>query len=317
MTWRPLNGPGTAEQRARIKRRIHDYFEARAVLEVDTPSLSPSAVSDPHLHSLVVEDREHDGSTLYLHTSPEFAMKRLLAGGYPDIYSLCRVFRGGECGRRHQPEFTMIEWYRAGMSEDEIIADTVQLIAVALDRELPVTRVRYRDAFLDALALDPLTASLDDIIATAGFDDALASSLGDRRQDWLDVLFADRVATRFDPAGLTVVNAYPSDQAALAQLDPVDPSVALRFEVFAGSMELANGFVELGDADELRGRFERDLEIRRSKHQTETPLDERFLAAMQAGLPACSGVALGFERLHMVAAGTNDIRDVLLFEFEG
>ena len=131
------------------------------------------------------------------------------------------------------------------------------------------------------------------------------------------MLFADRVATRFDPGCLTVVNAYPAEQAALAQIDPSDPSVALRFEVFAGPMELANGFVELGDADELRARFEHDLEIRRDKHQNVHPLDERFLAAMQAGLPACSGVALGFERLHMVAAGSDDIRDVLLFDYEG
>ncbi|MEM6513918.1 MAG: EF-P lysine aminoacylase EpmA [Pseudomonadota bacterium] len=316
MNWRPLNGPATAAERARIKSRIHDYFRAQSVLEVDPPSLSPNAVSDPHLHSLTATDSEHSSQTMYLHTSPEFAMKRLLAGGYPDIYTVCRVYRGGEVGQRHQPEFTLVEWYRAGMLEAQIIDDTVALIHVALGRTLPVVRTSYRQAFIDAMQLDPLIDTLDRIRDVAAFDDALASNLGDRRQDWLDVLFGERVAPGFDANALTVVNAYPADQAALAQLDAQDPKLALRFEVFAGRMELANGFVELGDAAELRDRFERDLEIRRDKQQREVPLDERFLAAMQSGLPACSGVALGLERLHMVAVGANDIRDVLLFEHE-
>ncbi len=317
MDWRPLNGPATAAERATLKRRVHRYFDGQSVLEVDTPSLSASAVSDPHLHSLTVEDRKHSTTPLYLHTSPEFAMKRLLAAGFPDIYSVSRVYRGGEVGRRHQPEFTMIEWYRVGMQESGIIDDTLALIGAVLDRETPTVQKTYRDAFVDAIGLDPLTESIDGIRTAADFDNDLAASLGDRRQDWLDVLFADRVATTFAADTLTVINAYPADQAALAQLDPEDPTVALRFEVFFGSMELANGFVELGDAQELRRRFEGDLEIRRDKHQSVLPLDERFLAAMQSGLPACSGVALGFERLHMVAAGTTDIRDVLLFDHEG
>ncbi|MEM9334247.1 MAG: EF-P lysine aminoacylase EpmA [Pseudomonadota bacterium] len=317
MRWRPLNGPAVAAERARLKRRVHQYFQQQSVLEVDTPSLSASAVSDPHLHSFTVEDRQHAATPLYLHTSPEFAMKRLLAAGFPDIYSVCRVYRGGEVGHRHQPEFTMIEWYRAGMREHEIVEDTLALIGAVLDRETAIVQKTYRDAFVDAIGLDPLTDPLETIKTAAGFDSDLAASLGDRRQDWLDVLFADRVASTFEDDTLTVINAYPADQAALAQLDPNDPAVALRFEVFAGSMELANGFVELGDADELRQRFESDLEIRRDKHQSVLPLDERFLAAMQSGLPGCAGVALGFERLHMVAADTTDIRDVLLFDHEG
>lgn len=246
-------------------------------------------------------------------------MKRLLAAGYPDIFSICRVFRDGECGRRHQPEFTMIEWYRLGFGLREIVADTVAVVQAALpDRSGaadPVT-IDYRDCFLQLLDVDPLTADIDELARVANADTDLRQSIGTHRDDWLDLILATHIAPTFSTDRLTVLRHYPASQAALARLCPKDARVADRFEVFFGAVELANGYVELTDATEQLRRMQDDNAARRKRNRKVRPHDTSLLAALEAGLPDCAGVALGLERLQMIHDNTDDIRDVLTFSFE-
>jgi lysyl-tRNA synthetase class 2 len=308
--WRPGSDWRVAARRAALLARVRDYLDAQAVLSVDVPALAPATVTDPMIESIATVDG------LFLATSPEFAMKRLLAAGYPDIYSVCRVFRGGESGRRHQREFTMIEWYRLNFGLGAIVDDTLNLVAHALDRPAladSAARHDYAELFVDKVGVDPLTAPLADIIAAADPDPGLRSALGDRRSDWLDLVLATVIAPQLPHDRLTVVRHYPAAQAALARACPADGRVADRFEVFAGTLELANGYVELVDPVEQAERFERDLEERRARGLPKVPVDDRLLAAIGAGLPDCAGVALGFERLHMFAESADDIRAVIPF----
>ena len=314
--WQPASGPGAAARRARMKQRIRAYFAAAHVLEVDTPVLSPYAVSDPQIESLEITRCQVSGRPLYLHTSPEFCMKRLLAADYPDIYSMCRVFRDGESGRLHQPEFTMLEWYRLGMGLDEIVADTVGVISAALERDIDVDNVEYRDAFIAACGLDPFVADIASLAEAAEADDALRAAVGDERDDWLDLVLATRVTPQFAPDHLTVLRHYPASQAALARLCPDDNAVADRFEVFLGPVELANGYVELTDSGEQLRRIEADNVARRRRGRPVRPVDELLLAALESGLPDCAGVALGLERLLMLFNKTDDIGNVITFTFQ-
>ena len=314
--WQPASGPGAAARCAAMKQRIRAYFEAAHVLEVDTPVLSPYAVSDPQIESLEVTHSHVSGQPLYLHTSPEFYMKRLLAAGYPDIYSMCRVFRDGETGRLHQPEFTMLEWYRLGMGLDEIVADTLGVIRTALDQDIAVDQVEYRDAFITACGIDPLDADIASLADVADADDALRAALGDERDDWLDLVLATRVIPEFAPGQLTVLRHYPANQAALARLCPNDKTVADRFEVFLGPVELANGYVELTDSAEQCKRIETDNASRQRRGRPVRPADKRLLAALESGLPDCAGVAMGLERLLMLFNKTHDIGNVVTFTFQ-
>jgi lysyl-tRNA synthetase class 2 len=311
--WQPASGPGAAAQRAAMKRRIRAYFEANRVLEVDTPVLSPYAVSDPQIESLAIAQSQVSAHPLYLHTSPEFAMKRLLAADYPDIYSICRVFRDGEAGRLHQPEFTMVEWYRLGLELDEIVADTIGVIRAALEDEIAVDIVDYGDAFVAACGVDPFVTDVEALADAVNADDQLRQAIGDERDDWLDLLLATRVAPGFAPGRLTVLKHYPASQAALARLCPANAAVADRFEVFLGPVELANGYVELTDPLEQARRIEGDNEARRRRGRPVRPADKLLLAALESGLPRCAGVALGFERLQMLFHQTDDIGNVITF----
>ncbi len=317
--WQPDSGPGVARTRATMLERIRGYFRNCDVLEVDTPTLSTAAVSDTQIESLEVTHSLVSHRPLYLSTSPEFCMKRLLAGGYPDIFSISRVYRDGESGRLHQPEFTMVEWYRRDFGLEQIVSDTLHLIAVALDKpSLAKNAVchDYGDLFRSAAGLDPFAASIDELARACDADDDLRRAVGDERDDWLDLLLSTRIVPGFAADRLTVVRHYPASQAALARLCPDDAGVADRFEVFAGSVELANGYVELTDAREQAERIQRDIENRRRRNRPLRPVDDNLLAALEAGLPRCAGVALGFERLHMLHDETDDIRDVLTFAFE-
>ena len=236
---------------------------------------------------------------------------------YPDIYSICRVFRRGEAGRRHLPEFTLVEWYRLGFELADIIADTLGFIATVLDRHSLATTATlhdYRDVFLQTLSIDPFVADIETLAEAAGADADLRHALGDRRDAWLDLLFSTQIAEAFDERGLTVVCRFPASQAALARLSHGDPRVSDRFEVFLGDLELANGFVELTDAVEQALRMENDIETRRKLGRDEVPRDDHLIAALDAGLPPCAGVAVGFERLHMIAAHSDDIRSVVTFD---
>ena len=318
-SWRPAAGVQAARDRAAMMRRIRDYFDTESVLEVDTPSLSNSAVSDTQIESFEIPTSLVSQEPIYLHTSPEFCMKRLLCAGFPDIFSICRVFRDGESGLRHQPEFTMIEWYRLGLGLESIIDDTLKMIRAALTPALlsdePI-QFEYRDCFVDNANVDPLTATTVELADAAAADAGLRQSIGDERDDWLDLILTTRVAPCFEPHRLTVLRHYPASQAALARLCPNDSRVADRFEVFIGAIELANGYVELVDAEEQAARIERDNEERRRRGRTVRPHDSKLLAALEAGLPACAGVAVGFERLQMIVAETEDMRDVITFSFE-
>jgi len=316
--WQPTSGPQTAASRADMLRRIRAHFDKAAMLEVDTPALSPFAVSDTQIESLEIYGSEVSSRPLYLHTSPEFCLKRLLAAGYPDIFSICRVFRDGESGKQHQPEFTLIEWYRLDFSLQAIIDDTVAVIRAALASAAPsaLQLHDYRALFIEALGVDPLDASIAALADAANADGALRAAIGNARDDWLDLLLATRIAPNFSTETLTVVRHYPASQAALARLCPADSQVADRFELFLGPVELANGYVELTDAREQRQRIEADNVNRRLRQRRERPVDNALLAALEHGLPACAGVAMGLERLQMLHDKTDDIRDVITFAFE-
>jgi len=301
-----------------MSQRLRAYFDAESVLEIDTPALSTTAVSDTNIESLEVIS-ELTNAPLYLHTSPEFCMKRLLASGYPDIYSICRVYRDGEAGRCHQPEFTMVEWYRIGFGLTDIIADTLKAIAMALDDptlEDEILVIDYRNAFIKVCNVDPLQASIDDLANAADADDGLRRALGDARDDWLDLILTTKLAPTFAADKFTVLQHYPASQAALAQICPADASVADRFEVFMGPVELANGYVELTDTRIQAERIANDQAMRESRGQAVRPHDQSLLAALESGLPACAGVAMGLERLQMMHDKTDDIRNVLSFPFE-
>lgn len=296
--------------------RARSFFAERDVLETDTPILSRSAVTDPQIESVAARLSTEPGRECYLHTSPEYCMKRLLCAGFPDIYEICKVFRDGEIGRQHQPEFTMVEWYRLGFELRDIMQDTVEFIGAVIDAR-HVTRepqfLSYREAFETFAGVDPLRSVIDALAEAAGADADLAGSLGSQRDEWLNLLIAQVIAPRFAADRLTVVHHYPASQAALARICPDDGSVADRFEVFFGELELANGYVELTDAAEQARRCQADQALRRTRSQPVRPLDDAFLEALEAGLPPCAGVAVGFDRMLMVNEEMDDIRRVQTF----
>ena len=312
--WRPSSSPAAASRRAELLQRARHYFAGQNILAVDTPALSRSAGTDPNIDSLAV--RPNVGNDYFLHTSPEFCMKRLLADGYPDIYSICRVFRDGESGRRHIPEFTMAEWYRLGFDLPAIIEDTLQFIASCLEEPELTERViqfDYVEAFRRFADIDVYEASADELVRRYGDDERLKSVIGEDRQAQLDLILSTVIVPRFAHNQLTVVRHYPAAQASLARLCPGDKRVADRFEVFCGDLELANGYVELTDAEEQQQRFGQDLELRRQQGRPVRPQDHRLIAALKSGLPDCAGVAVGIERLQMVMDKTDDISDVVTF----
>lgn len=293
--------------------RVRDYFQQQDVLAVDTPAISAFASSDPNINNIALQ---RESTEKWLHTSPESSMKCLLAAGYPDIYSICRVFRDGEQGPRHLPEFTLLEWYRLGFQLSEIITDTTALIACCVQQDAladTVEIIDYADAFARSAGVDVFAANCDELAAAANADDALRRSLGDEREAWLDLLLVDRIAPEFAPDRLTVLQHYPRPQAALARACPADEQVADRFEIFYGTLELANGYVELTDAAEQRQRFLKDSDDRQALGKTATPSDELLLAALEHGMPQCAGVAVGFERLQMICEKTDHISNVVTF----
>jgi len=315
--WRPSSRPDAARRRAELLDRARDHFATHDVLAVDAPSLSRFAGSDTNIDSFAV--RSMTGQELYLHTSPEFRMKRLLADGYPDIYSICRVYRDGESGRQHLPEFTMIEWYRHDFDLGMIIADATALIASCLDATLLSTNaltLEYRDAFAKYADIDVFTATDEELAGCAGADQQLRQAVGADRDAWLDLILTSVVIPQLPPDQMTVLQHFPASKAALARLCPHDQRVADRFEVFMRGLELANGCVELSDVEEQRRRINQDLTRRRDGNRAVLPPDKHFLHALEAGLPDCAGVAVGVERLQMILDQTEDIRNVVTFAFE-
>ena len=307
-------------ERARMLARARAWFAAEQVLEVQTPLLSAAAVSEVQIESIAAQPLQ--GPAMYLQTSPEYPMKRLLAAGIGDCYQICPVFRDGESGRQHNPEFTMIEWYRVGFGVSEMQNDVDRLLRAAIGdlKFLPPARqVTYREAIQSACGVDCRTASPREIEAVLRERGITPIALADAERDaWLDLLMATVVGPMLGRDAPVFVRDYPASQAALACLrdDGDGWPVAERFELYLEGLELANGFHELGDALEQRRRFEQDQAGRRQRGKRVAPLDERFLAALAAGLPDCAGVALGFDRLLMSALGLASIADAMAFPMD-
>ena len=305
--------------RARVNRLVREFFDARGVLEVETPVLSRAGNTEPNIASFRVEfgGRVDDAPrTRWLRTSAEFPMKRLLAEGLGDCYELGRVFRDGEAGGRHNPEFTMLEWYRVGWTLDPLVDETAELVQAALSlagRTATLRKASFREVYREALGLDPMTAPIEALQAAFAGD---IEPDGLTRDDWLDLLMTHRIQPAFPDDQLLAMYDYPATQCALARVvrrDDVD--VAERFELYLGPLELANGYHELTDAAEQRARFERDHAVRAARGLPQPPIDEALLAALGAGMPACAGVALGIDRLLMAMQGTAAIADVLAYDF--
>lgn len=320
--WRPAASLERLRLRAELLAGIRRFFEARGVLEVETPVLAAAGVTDPHLQNLLSRytgPGHPHGLALYLQTSPEFAMKRLLAAGSGSIYQLGKAFRDGEAGRRHNPEFTLLEWYRVGFDHHRLMQDVAELVTQLLRDRLalaPAERLSYREAFERHAGIDPLRADSAAFRNCALRHGLAASDLGDDLDAWRDLLLTQIVEPRLGQGRLGFLYDYPVSQAALARLSPRDPAVAERFELYLNGIELANGFHELGDAAEQRRRFEHDNIRRRALGLPERPIDERLLAALEHGLPEVSGVALGVDRLVMLAAGATSLDDVLAFPID-
>ena len=313
MAWQPTASVATLEMRASMLRAARDYFAATRAMEVETPTLSASAVTDVHIASVPASPC---GQRRFLHTSPEYAMKRLLAAGCGDIWQICRVYRDGESGRYHNPEFTLIEWYRLGIDHHSLMSDVERLISTMLPPSCnfdSAERLTYREAVqlhAGVDAFDDATAVLIARLESAGID--VPKSIRGDRDACLDLIVSTIVGPQLGRERLSFVYDYPASQAALAR---VHGRVASRFEAYLDGIELANGFHELGAVSEQRTRFEADLTARARKGLPAMPIDEHFLAALQHGLPECSGVALGFDRLVMCATGAKHIDDVLAFPF--
>jgi lysyl-tRNA synthetase class 2 len=316
--WRPTARLATLRLRASLLARVRAFFAARGVLEVETPVVAHATVTDVHLASL--ETRlAGQAAAFYLQTSPEYAMKRLLAAGSGDVYQVCKVFRDGEAGRRHNPEFTMVEWYRVGFDDAALMDEVAALLHDLLGERLrrAPERVTYRDAIARAVGVDPYTAAVPELLAAARERlGEVPAELAEDRDACLDLMMGAVVGPTLGHDGVTFVHDYPVTQAALARLRPGDPPVAARFEAYVGGLELCNGFHELADAAEQRRRFDADRTARHARGLACPPADERLLAALAHGLPDCAGVALGFDRVAMLAAGTSDIRDVLAFPID-
>ncbi|MEO8366990.1 MAG: EF-P lysine aminoacylase EpmA [Pseudoxanthomonas sp.] len=305
--------------RAAVNALFRLYFAERDVLEVETPILSEAGNTEPNIESFTTTFTGHSDAgsrTRWMRTSPEFPLKRLLAAGVGDCYELGRVFRNGEAGGRHNPEFTMLEWYRVGWDHLQLIEETVALVQRALGlirREAAVLCCTYRELFLQGLGIDPFTAT--EIELRAPLSGHAINGDGLSRDDWLDLLITHLLQPTFPADRITVVRDWPASQCALATIRPGEPPLAERFELYLGHHELANGYHELTDAAEQRQRFERDLRLRESRIASLPSLDERLLDALAQGMPACAGVALGVDRLLMAMMGSERIADVLAYEF--
>jgi lysyl-tRNA synthetase class 2 len=315
-SWRPSASLATLRRRATALATSREFFRARGVLEVETPALVNAPVSDVNLGSVRVDMAGYP-TPLWLHTSPEYAMKRLLAAGSGDIYQICRVYRGAERGRQHNPEFTMLEWYRLGFSLEDLMREVAALVNELLATELPVEFVSYREALRRHANVDPFDSddgALRNAAQALGLDGASSRKAG--RDEWLDLIVGAQVGPALGATALTFLHAYPASQAALARLDPEDSRVALRFELYHRGMELANGYHELSSGAEQRSRFAADLKTRAARGLPAAAIDPNLLAALDAGLPDCAGVALGLDRVLMLACGASTIDEVLAFPVE-
>jgi len=316
--WQPTASLAALKSRAQQLAWVRGFFARRGLLEVETPVLGRCGVTDLNIDSVPVT-RTSDVSGLpagWLQTSPEYAMKRLLAAGAGDIYQVARVFRNGERGARHNPEFSLLEWYRTGFDDTDLMAEVADLVCGWLECDRPVT-LRYGEAMRRFAGVDPFAASDAELRALCRDWMPPESLSGLLRDECLDLLMSFRVEPQLAQIGPVFITGYPESQAALARISQVDGVCqAHRFELYIDGLELCNGYWELTDAAEQRARFDSDNLARRQAGRPEMPVDEALLAAMTSGVPDCSGVALGLDRLLMLKLGHRDIADVLAFPGE-
>ena len=320
VVYQPTCDMSALQARAQLYRRIRAFFAARDVLEVETPIVSQAAVTDVHLASIPVQRKlQGQVETHYLQTSPEFAMKRLLASGSGPIYQICKVFRDDEHGRKHNSEFTMLEWYRPHLSLKELMFETTDLLQACLSDVLPdlyPVIISYKHAFMDRLDINPLQATWQQLKACAERV-GLRINLGEDRLGYMDLLFSHFVEPSLGFDAPVFLTDFPPEMASLAQIreDEDGEQVAARFEVYINGLELANAYDELVDATVLRARFEQDNATRAALGYPEMPIDERLLAGLDQ-MPPCSGIALGIDRLLMIATSQLRLEKVICFPAE-
>ena len=318
--WRPSASLEVIRVRAELLANIRAFFRQADVLEVETPICSHFGATDPAIESLTTlyagPGAAH-GANLYLHTSPEFPMKRLLAAGAGPIYQICKVFRGGELGQKHNPEFTLLEWYRPGFDHHRLIDEVAELVNTLLSQQLGVQKLTYAEVFQEYLKIDPHSVTAEQLRDCAIEVPISGAAELDMEQadDWLDLLLSHVIEPHLGRGVLTFLYDYPASQASLAKVAGTNPQVAERFELYIGGVEIANGFHELNDAAEQRNRFERDNLTRAERGVAEVAMDQHLLSALEAGMPECAGVALGIDRLLMRITGNSDISEVLSFSF--
>ncbi len=316
--WQPSASISNLRQRAALIATIRQFFTDRQVMEVETPAMSHATVTDIHLQTFqtrFVGPGYADGQPLFFMTSPEFHMKRLLAAGSGCIYQIGKAFRNEESGRHHNPEFTMLEWYRVGFDHHQLMDEMDELLQAVLRCEA-AERMTYQQAFLNVLKVCPLEASMAElkkVADTLGLSDIAAQE--NDRDTLLQLLFSMGVETRIGQQVPVFVYDFPASQAALAKINQQDPRVAERFEVYFKGIELANGFHELDNPHEQRVRFEQDNAKRLEMGLPVQPIDQNLIDALHAGLPDCAGVALGIDRLIMLALGCDHIDQVSAFSF--
>jgi lysyl-tRNA synthetase class 2 len=313
LDWQPVSSVEALLGRAKIIEQLRTFFAERSVMEVETPLLGAHSVSDPHMDAIRAESPSGATAPYFLQTSPEYAMKRMLAAGFGSIFQICKSFRQGEQGSRHNPEFTMLEWYRPGFDHFDLMEEVSELFVLVL-RCNPCKKITYRKLFEQFLNVDPHSensASLERI-ARSHIDVQMQS---DNKDDWLNLLLAEVIEPQIGIDSPLFIYNYPASQCALAKVNTDDEGVlvAERFELYFRGMELANGYHELTNADEQRDRFAKDRLLRQQLNRPDVGIDQKFLAALDRGLPDCAGVALGVDRLVMIALGVDSIDQVLSF----
>ncbi|RJG42376.1 elongation factor P--(R)-beta-lysine ligase [Motilimonas pumila] len=315
MSFLPHASIENLRRRAQIVQSIRQFFATRNVMEVDTPAMSQASITDYHLVPFQTEfvgPGASQGQTLFLQTSPEFHMKRLLAAGSGAIYQMAKAFRNEESGRYHNPEFTMLEWYQPGYDHFALMAELAELVQLLLNCDQPL-QISYQQAFVQHLGFDPLTISLSELIEQAchyGFADIAKDA---DKDTLLQLLFCTEIEPKIGQQAPCFVYDFPASQAALANISPTDNRVAERFELYFKGIELANGFHELTDAQEQLARFQQDNAQRAAAGKPVMPIDRHLIAALQQGLPQCAGVAVGVDRLVMLALQVDSIEQVLSF----
>src|SRR3990167_3848628 len=307
--WHPSSSIDALHKRAKVLRTIRDFFTERGALEVETPLLSQATVTDPHIHSMQVQP-----SSYYLQTSPEYAMKRLLAAGSGPIFQITKAFRQDEVGRLHNPEFTLLEWYRPGYDHHALMDEMDALLQLILHCTT-ADRISYQAIFQHYLQLNPHTAALEELQQCASQQGIVVKANITQRDTWLQILLSHAIEPQLGQKQPLFLYDFPASQAALAKIRAGNPALASRFEVYYKGMELANGFHELQNAVEQRHRFAKDLAIRQQLQLAQPHCDENFLAALAQGLPDCAGVALGIDRLLMIAPSAITLAETMSFDF--